>query len=106
MIRIIKNKKQEFAVAAFAINGELLSMSEGLSSRQKAKRNIESQFRIFEATFVTVIDETLKGNPKMFALIKETGSGSKMKWNYISVSATPRYIPGKNPKRKPAIKKK
>lgn len=104
MIHIIKNKKNEFAVAIVADNGELLSMSEGLSSKQKAKQNIISmcgEFRFYGMMQISVQDDTLKA-PR--TLIYSALGG----WSIDPTQGRTRnkYIPGKNPKRKSAAKKK
>ncbi len=102
MIHIAKSKTG-FLVATLSGNGEVLSVSEVLSSKQKCWQNIRSQMIQWDtATIgVGVQDDTLKGDSKVYVFWR---SGKQVKKILNTVyGSNPKYIPADM---KPKPKKK
>jgi sulfite reductase alpha subunit-like flavoprotein len=71
MIHINRSKDKKFYVTVVAENGEILSTSETLNSKQAAWKNIDAQWEAFAGMFsIDVMDNSFK-NPKNIVLNKE-----------------------------------
>jgi len=93
MIHISKTKKGLFIVVTVANNGAVTNTTETLSSKAKCYKNIRATMKQWEADLVNVQDDTTT-EPGVWAI-------SHTSREYLpDMKAEPRYIPGKNPKRK------
>ncbi len=93
MYHVTKNKKGEYYVVLVGKNGEPLSTSEPFKSLQKAWGNIKAQLNASGTSFTHVQDDTSILAPTNYGLFH---TGKKSKSNVRS----PKYIPGKNHKKK------
>lgn len=91
MVHIILQKKG-YAVANVSKNGQLLKISETLSSKQKAWQNIKAEAKDCYGPVDSVVqDDTAKGTPVWIVPYKGT--------KYItSIKPRPVYQPGRNKK--------
>jgi len=87
MYHIVPSANSKFRVVLVAENGEVLSTSQPLSSKQKAWGNIRSQ--LFSCSgYADVQDDTAKE----LYVITMYADGSK----YSRTRGVPKYVPGKN----------
>lgn len=92
MIHISKTKSGKFIVVTLGNNGELLSSSEPLKSKQSAWKNARAQGNIFLNTLVVVQDDTSK-MPQVWNVYRG------WKTNKTDWQIEPVYVPGKNKKK-------
>ena len=71
MIYIKKSKNKQFRVVVTSDNGEPLSVSEALKSKQSAWKNIKSQMIQYESLHCFVEDETV--TPTLVYKVHENG---------------------------------
>lgn len=93
MLHIVKTKTGKFQVVFVAKNGEPLSTSELLNTKQSAFKNAISQISLSMSCYPFVQDDT--GVTPMIYTIQ----GSK-KHLSDDLPLYPKYIAGKNPKKK------
>ncbi len=89
MYHIVPSANSKFRVVLVAENGEVLSTTQPLSSKQKAWGNIRSQL-ICSCGEADVQDDTAK----TLDVIMYHFSGKKMR--YVEPWSVPKYVPGKN----------
>lgn len=93
MYHIAKTKSKKFQVVLVGKNGEPLSTTEILNSKQAAFKNIARQVDSIDNCFNYAQDDTSK-NIIVYRVFydgrREVANGHKVK---------PKYTPGKNPKR-------
>lgn len=97
MYHIVKTKSKKFQVVNLAHNGKVINSSEELNSKQAAHKNIIANMgSVFidanPAMYCSVQDDTVK-EPKAYTLFDSGEMES-------DIDAEPKYVPGKNPKKK------
>jgi len=91
MIHISRTAKNKSIVVTLGNNGELLSSSEPLESKQSAWKNVKAQVKCFGALVIIVQDDTL-AVPVCYGF-NLNGDKNKLEKRY------PMYVPGKNKKK-------
>lgn len=92
MYHIVKTKSKKFQIVLVGKNGEPLSTSELLNSKQAAFKNVLAQIKATVNPMVYIQDDTIKGT----LVYLMWSDGSKHITN--DVPLTPKYVPGKNKK--------
>ncbi len=94
MYHITKTKSGKFMVVLVGKNGEPLNTSEQFPTKQGAKRNLKAVATVMQEG-ILFQDDTFK-SPSVYVV----DVNGKI-WHGMS-DPDPRYIPGKNPKKKAA----
>lgn len=92
MYHIVKTKSKKFQVVLVGKNREPLSTSELLNSKQSSMKNIKAQCEQNGAVCASYQDDTLK--------IPVAFSRNFIEESFTTLTTFPKYIPGKNPKKK------
>ncbi len=92
MYHIVKTKSKKFQVVLVGKNGEPLSTSETFSRKERAFKNVSAQASVIDDGWFICQDDTT------FKVWKVYAGGNKEEAGHIDPS--PKYIPGKNPKKK------
>ncbi len=87
MYHIVKTKSKKFQVVLVGENGEPLSTSEILNTKQSAFKNISAQAKIIETLWLICQDDTTTKVYKVY------NDGKK---EISKISSVPKYIPGNN----------
>jgi uncharacterized protein YegP (UPF0339 family) len=93
MHHIVKTKSGKFQVVLVAKNGEPLSISETLNSKQAAFKNIAAQVSVTGNILFYAQDDTTK-TPFVYKVYQDGGRNQTE-----DLPSQSKYIPGKNPKK-------